>query len=301
MTQVRPCRHARPVLQREERNAAPEFVREPRRGLPRPSEPSSLVRPFGSREVLCISSTLDEIDFSALLLQPDFTSTNRTNHREIIPDLRSNVIVAQCSTGVKMPTMESLACPARGPAGSATAAGRPPPTLHSRPKPALCEGWSAAGTLVRKTSRVTTPSRADDGPSMLNQVVFVKSLEVVPFCCFLLEAKTLHRTEFSICATRLPRVRSWIDARRTDWGRTDPRGFLRRYDHASRPSRDGWPRAGTPRSQVRDIPDSVSFRPVGRVRTALLGTWVTVSREVSKSSQIVSDGDTVSRQMVKSR
>ena len=72
--------------------------------------------------------------------------------------------------------------------------------------------------------------------------------------------------------------------------RTDPGGFLRWYDHASRPSRGGWPRAGTPRSQVRDIPDSVSFRPVGRVRTALLGTWVRVSREVSKSSQIVSHG-----------
>lgn len=67
MTQVRSCRHARPVLGREERNAAPEFVREPRRGLPRSSEPSSLVRPFGSREVLCISSALDEINFPALL------------------------------------------------------------------------------------------------------------------------------------------------------------------------------------------------------------------------------------------
>jgi hypothetical protein len=50
------------------------------------------------------------------------------------------------------------------------------------------------------------------------------------------------------------------------------------YDHASRPSKGGWPSAGTPRSQVRDIPDSVSFRPVGRVRTALLGTSVRVSR-----------------------
>jgi hypothetical protein len=48
---------------------------------------------------------------------------------------------------------------------------------------------------------------------------------------------------------------------------------------------------GRPVSQVRDIPDSVSFRPVGRVRTALLGTWVRVSREVSKSSQIVSNSD----------
>jgi hypothetical protein len=67
--------------------------------------------------------------------------------------------------------------------------------------------------------------------------------------------------------------------------------LLRWYDHASRPSRGGWPGAGTPRSQVRDIPDSVSFRPVGRVRTAFLGTRMRVSREVSKSSQIVSDGD----------
>jgi hypothetical protein len=69
MTQVRSCRHARPVLGREERNAAPEFVRWPRWGLPQPSGPSSLVRPFGSREVLCISSTLDEINLFVLLLQ----------------------------------------------------------------------------------------------------------------------------------------------------------------------------------------------------------------------------------------
>lgn len=64
--------------------------------------------------------------------------------------------------------------------------------------------------------------------------------------------------------------------------------------HTSRPSRGGWPSAGRPRSQVRDIPDSVSFRPVGRVRTALLGTSVKVSREASKSSQIVSDARFIS-------
>jgi hypothetical protein len=47
-----------------------------------------------------------------------------------------------------------FASPARGPAGSAIAAGRPHPALAVAPQPALCEGWSAAGTLVRKTSRV---------------------------------------------------------------------------------------------------------------------------------------------------
>jgi len=104
-------------------------------GVPRSSEPSSLVRPFGSREVLCISSTLDEINSSAPPLLPDFTATNRIDGSlHAVPNFRPNVIVAQCLIGVKMPTVESLACPTRGPAGSATAAGRPPPTLAVAPQ-----------------------------------------------------------------------------------------------------------------------------------------------------------------------
>ncbi len=73
---------------------------------------------------------------------------------ETIPDLGSDVIVAQCAIGVKMPVDGKPRLPARGPAGSATAAGRPPPALAVAPQPALCEGWPATGTLVRKTSRV---------------------------------------------------------------------------------------------------------------------------------------------------
>lgn len=156
MAQVRPYRRARPVLGREERNAAPEFVREPRRGSPRPSEPSSLVRPFGSREVL-YPSTLDEIN-SPQLLRADFTTPNPPSRSGIIPDLRSDVIVAQCSIGVKMPRWKALLVPRlslhEGRPGLQLRAGRPPPALAVAPQPAPCEGWSSAGTLVRKTSRV---------------------------------------------------------------------------------------------------------------------------------------------------
>jgi hypothetical protein len=153
MTQVRPCRHARPVLGREERNAAPEFVREPRRGLPRSSEPSSLVRPFGSREVLCVSSTLDEINFSRTTTV-DSTATNGASPSNVVPNLRPNVIVAQCSFGVKVPMVENLFSRTR--AGRVCNCGREASSdARSRaPNRPSVEGWSATGTIVRKTSRV---------------------------------------------------------------------------------------------------------------------------------------------------
>lgn len=37
-------------------------------------------------------------------------------------------------------------------------------------------------------------------PRMLNLVVFVKSLEVVLFCCFLLDSKASHEAGFPVCA-----------------------------------------------------------------------------------------------------
>jgi hypothetical protein len=255
MAQVRPCRHARPVLQREERNAAPEFVREPRRGLPRPSEPSSLVRPFGSREVCVLAPPLMRSIFSALLLRPDFTSTNCTSTSDrsgssIRRDSRT--MLGWCQDARDGKRCFSLH---EGRPGLQLQPGGLFRLLQSRPKPALCEDWSAAETLVRKTSpgrpcrrALTTASR------MLNLVAFVKSLDVVLFCCFLLEAKSSHLTRTSSCANS--------SASRWQLGRyeedrlgADRSGDLFRwYDQASRPSRDGWPSAGTPRSQVRDIP-----------------------------------------------
>src|ERR1700691_4224373 len=106
--------------------------------------------------------------------------------------------------------------------------------------------------------------RADGGPSMLDPVVVVKSLEVVAFCCFLLENGSA-RSELTLRKLEYFKHRPGMDTRRTDWGRTNPGGFSRWHSHASRPSRGGWPSAGTPGSQVRAVPDSVSFRPARRV------------------------------------
>jgi hypothetical protein len=74
--------------------------------------------------------------------------------------------------------------PTRGPTGSATAAGRPPPALAVAPQPALCEGWPATGTLVRKTSRAgPCRLRADDVSIIGNARGVVKSLGKIPFFC----------------------------------------------------------------------------------------------------------------------
>lgn len=83
------------------------------------------------------------------------------------------------------PSYELLeARPTRGPTGSATAAGRPPPALAVAPQPALCEGWPATGTLVRKTSRVKPRRlRADDDRIILNPPSLVKFLGKVPLIC----------------------------------------------------------------------------------------------------------------------
>jgi hypothetical protein len=114
---------------------------------------SSLVRPFGSREVLCISSTFDEIN-SPHFHYGSMPTTNRTSRSGTIPDLRSDVIVAQCPIGVKMPRWKALLSQHEGRPGLQLRAGRPPPALAVAPQPALCDGWSSAETLVRKTSRV---------------------------------------------------------------------------------------------------------------------------------------------------
>jgi hypothetical protein len=183
MTQVRPCRHAKPVLRREERNAAPEFVREPRRGLPRSSEPSSLVRPFGSWEVLCISSTLDEIN-SPHCHEGPTSAKNRGSPTVLVPNLRPSVIVAQCSIGVKMPTAKICSsCTRAGRVCNRSreaysdSCGRAP----NRPSVEVGRHWDASPQDVpgRPRRRALTTV-----PRMLNRVVFVKSLEVVLFSCF---------------------------------------------------------------------------------------------------------------------
>lgn len=96
------------------------------------------------REVSCISSTLDEIEFSAA------TTTARFHNNEpyqLIGDRSGSPIRRDSRTMLDWcqgDPMESLApstlVPARGPAGSAIAAGRPPPALAVAPQPALCEG-----------------------------------------------------------------------------------------------------------------------------------------------------------------
>ncbi len=109
-----------------------------------------------------------------------------------IPDLGSAVIVAQCGASVKTSIFNPWVVrlwaprsrPTRGPTGSATAAGRPPPALAVAPQSALCEGWPVTGTLVRKTPLVKPRRlRTDDDRIILNPLGLVKSLgKVRPFC-----------------------------------------------------------------------------------------------------------------------
>jgi hypothetical protein len=81
--------------------------------------PSSLVRPFGSREV-SYPSTLGEIDFSTVQTRSNFAVLDHTSQPHTIPDLRSEVIVAQCRIGVKVPDGK----PCRASRSSYTRAGR---------------------------------------------------------------------------------------------------------------------------------------------------------------------------------
>ena len=174
----------------------------------------------------------------------------------------------------------------------------------SRPKPALCGGlishWDASPQDVPGRPRRRALTTA---PRMLNRVVFVKSLEVVPFSCFL---PTPERRMRSCCSNLHQQhapstaVGGWT----MQGGPTGGQPFREASSGGTTTPAGppGWlAQCRDARSQVRDIPDSVSFRPVERVRTALLDTWVRVSREVSKSSQIVSDGIVGSRQIAESR
>ena len=107
------------------------------------------------------------------------------------------------------------------------AVGRPPPTPQSRPKPALCGGlvshWDASPQDVPGRPCRRAPATAT---RMLNQVVFVKSPEVVLFGCFLLGDKTSREAMPSKFAPpECLEYGSWIDPRRTGWWRTVPGGF----------------------------------------------------------------------------
>lgn len=87
------------------------------------------------------------------------------NGSDAVPNFRPNVIVAQCLIGVKMPTVKVLqSCLSRTRAGRVCNRGREASSdSRSRaPNRPSVEGWSTAGTIVRKTSRADQPPRADD-------------------------------------------------------------------------------------------------------------------------------------------
>lgn len=159
------------------------------------SEPSSLVRPFGSWEVP-YASALDEIHYRTTA--PFRPTEPCVSTPKIIPDLGSAGIVAHSLRHVKEP----ISRPARGPVGSATMAGRPPPALIVAPRPALCEGWPATGTLVRKTSRVgPCRLRADDptdggGRQWGCQISWCSSIFLFPTCSGM-EREERHRWQWT--------------------------------------------------------------------------------------------------------
>jgi hypothetical protein len=173
------------------------------------------------------------------------------------------------------------------PTGAATGAGRPQAGSDGRAQSALCEGWPASGTLVRKTSRVR-PRR----------------------CAPATEASSSRRAALSNSHGQFwQSVSNYLGLPNNyplhspilALGQEGPAGeaeLVREastggVDHAQPAFRGGgWPEIGTPVSGQRR-PVSVSFRPAERAWRGFLGPSERVSREAFQSQRIVSDAQSL--------